>query len=131
MEGDFPDYSRVIPDQSVVSITLDSKQLLESVSRVAVMADKTTNNRVDLFIQNGSMQITAEGGYGRSQEAIEVSQEGSESEIALAYNSKYLEDALKPIEGEVRLSFSGTTSPSLIASTRDPSYLAMVVPLRT
>ena len=131
MEGDFPDYSRVIPEQSVVSITLDSKQLLESVSRVAVMADKTTNNRVDMFIQNGELQITAEGGYGRSQEAIEVSQEGAETEIALAYNSKYLEDALKPIQGEVRLSFSGTTSPSLIASTRDPSYLAMVVPLRT
>ncbi len=131
MEGQFPDYEKVIPSQFVVSVTLDSKTLLETVTRVAVMADKTTNNRVDILVKDGSIQVNAEGSYGRAQEIIEVSQEGSEPQIALAYNSKYLEDALKGIEGEVRLSFSGTTSPSLLSNNNDPNYLAMIVPLRT
>ncbi len=131
MEGQFPDYEKVIPSQFLVSITLDNKALLETVTRVAVMADKTTNNRVDVLVKDGSIQINAEGGYGRAQEVIEVAQEGSEPQIALAYNSKYLEDALKNMEGEVRLSFSGTTSPSLLRTSRDPNYLAMIVPLRT
>ena len=131
MEGQFPDYEKVIPSQFVVSVTLDSKALLETVARVAVMADKTTNNRVDILVKDGSIQINAEGSYGRAQEVIEVSQEGSEPQIALAYNSKYLEDALKGIVGEVRLSFSGTTSPSLLSNSNDSNYLAMIVPLRT
>ncbi len=131
MEGSFPDYEKIIPSQFPVSISLDAKTLSEAVSRVAVMADRTANNRVDFFIKDGSLQITAEGGYGRSQEALEVSQEGDESQIALAYNAKYLVDALNPLQDELRFSFSGTTSPSLLSSLSDLSYLAMVVPLRT
>ena len=131
MEGDFPNYERVIPQNFVTSVSLDGKALLESVNRVAVMTDKTANNRIDFFVKDGTLQISAEGGYGRSQEVLEVSQEGSESQISLAYNAKFLEDALKPIDGEVKLSFSGSTSPSVLHSSRDSSYLAMVVPLKT
>lgn len=131
MEGNFPDYERVIPSQFPVSISVDTKILSEAVSRVAVMADKTANNRVDMFIKDGTLQITAEGSYGRSQEMLEVSQQGSESQIALAYNAKYLVDALHPLQGDLRFSFSGSTTPSVLASLNDPSYLAMVVPLRT
>ncbi len=132
MEGTFPDYERVIPKNFPVSITLGSGRLAEAVARVALMADKTTNNRVDLFIKDGELQITAEGSFGRSQEAIPVLQEGTDSEIGLAYNSKYLVDAVAPVNGDVRLSFSGTNSaPSVVTDLGDPSYLAMVVPLRT
>jgi DNA polymerase-3 subunit beta len=131
MEGTFPDYERVIPSHFPVSITLAARTLLEGVQRVAVMADRTANNRVDLFVRDGTLQITAEGAYGRAQEALAVAQEGSESEIALAYNADYLLSALRPVGGDVRFSFSGPTSPSVLVSLADPSYLAMVVPLRT
>jgi len=114
-----------------VTIALDAATLREAVTRVAVMADKTANNRVDLFIKDGTLQITAEGAYGRSQEGIPVQQEGSDTEIALAYNAKYLTDALSPLEKTLRVSFSGPTSPSVLADPDDPRYLAMVVPLRT
>ena len=130
MEGSFPDYERIIPSDFPVSVSLDSQQLADTVSRVAVMADKTANNRVDLFVKGGTLQITAEGSYGRSQEAIEVSQEGTDPEIVLAYNAKYLLDALTPVSGDLRLSFSGTTTPSVMSSLKDPNYLAMIVPLR-
>jgi len=132
MDGAFPDYERVIPQNFPVSITLPASRLAEAVSRVALMADKTANNRVDLFIKDGSLQITAEGSFGRSQEALEVAQEGTDSEIALAYNAKYLVDALAPVSGDVRLRFSGSSAaPSVVNDLADASYLAMVVPLRT
>lgn len=132
MDGTFPDYERVIPKRFPVSITLPAGTLAEAVTRAALMADKTANNRVDLFIKDGELQITAEGSFGRSQEAISVMQEGTDSEIGLAYNSKYLVDALTPVGGDMRLSFSGSNSaPSVVTDLGDPSYLAMVVPLRT
>lgn len=131
MEGAFPDYQRVIPSSFPVSITVKAVDLSDAVARVAVMAEKTANNRVDFFIKDGTLQITAEGPYGRSQEAMEVGQEGTEAEIALAYNARYLVDALSPLDGELRIAFSGATSPSLMSDLDDPSYLAMVVPLRT
>ena len=131
MEGTFPDYQRVIPAQFPVKITLAASALADAVARVAVMADKSANHRVDLFIKDGVLQITAEGSYGRAQEALDVLQEGSEPEIALAYNAKYLADAVGPIDGDLQLQFSGTTTPSVATDLGDPAYLAMVVPLRT
>ena len=131
MDGTFPDYRRVIPSAFPVTITLGADELADAVTRVAVMADKTANNRVDLFIRDGVLQITAEGAYGRSQEALDVQQEGSDSEMALAYNAKYLTDALAPLDGSLRMSFSGSTSPSVLVDPADASYLAMVVPPRT
>ena len=132
MDGTFPDYERVIPANYPVSITLPALSLAEAVSRVALMADKSANNRVDLFVKDGQLQITAEGSFGRSQEAIDVTQEGTDSEIQLAYNSKYLIDALAPAAGDIRLRFSGiNASPSVVNDLGDPAYLAMVVPLRT
>lgn len=132
MDGTFPDYERVIPKRFPVSITLPAGTLAEAVTRAALMADKTANNRVDLFIKDGNLQITAEGSFGRSQEALEVAQEGTDSEIALAYNAKYLVDALAPVGGDVRLRFSGSSAaPSVVNDLADASYLAMVVPLRT
>jgi DNA polymerase III subunit beta len=131
MEGTFPDYERVIPKTFPVSVTLRAQALAEAVTRVAVMADKSANHRVDMYVKDGVLQITAEGSYGRAQEAIEVSQEGSEEEISLAYNARYLADAVGHVHGDLRLQFSGATTPSVANDLGDPAYLAMVVPLRT
>jgi DNA polymerase-3 subunit beta len=131
MEGSFPDYERVIPSSFPVSVTADTRQLADAVSRVALMADRTTNNRVDMFVKDGVMQITAEGAFGRSQEAVPVMQEGSEPEIAVAFNAKYLVDALSPLAGKICISLSRETAPSVMVDPAHPGYLAMVVPLRT
>jgi len=132
MDGSFPDYERVIPKTFPVSITLGAARLAEAVSRVSLLADKTANNRIDLFIKDGVATITAEGNFGRSQEGLQVTQEGSDSEIALAYNAKYLVDALGPVTADVKLQFSGSGSaPSMVRDLGNDSYLAMVVPLRT
>ena len=132
MDGAFPDYERVIPTSFPVAITLSAVRLAEAVGRVSLMADKTANNRIDLFIKDGTATITAEGSFGRSQEELQVEQEGTDSEIALAYNARFLVDALAPVTGDVRLQFSGAgASPSVVRDIADDNYLAMVVPLRT
>ncbi|MEX2536393.1 MAG: DNA polymerase III subunit beta [Trueperaceae bacterium] len=131
MEGSFPDYERVIPSSFPLSVTTEAKGLSETVSRVALMADRTTNNRVDMFVKDGTMQITAEGAFGRAQEAVAVRQEGSEPEIAVAFNAKYLVDAVSPLSGQICISLSRETAPSVLVDPTQPGYLAMVVPLRT
>lgn len=131
MEGSFPDYERVIPSSFPLSVTTEAKSLSETVARVALMADRTTNNRVDMFVKDGTMQITAEGTFGRAQEAVTVMQEGSDPEIAVAFNAKYLVDAVSPLSGPVCISLSRETAPSVMVDPENPGYLAMVVPLRT
>lgn len=128
MEGEFPDYTRVIPQAFVLEATLTAEALRESLKRVAVLSDRN-NHRVNLLFNNGRLDIDAEGDYGRGREELSVDSSG-ESQLMVAYNAQYLIDALAPIEGAVRIKLSGPTSPSVVQAVEDTGYLAVVVPLR-
>jgi DNA polymerase III subunit beta len=130
MDGDFPDYERVIPKDIKLRVTLPAAALKEAVGRVAVLADKNANNRVEFLISENTLRLAAEGDYGRAQDTLEVRQEGQEPAISLGFNAKYVMDALGPIEGDAELSFSGSTSPAMFKASGDAGYLAVVVPLR-
>ncbi|GEM49497.1 DNA polymerase III subunit beta [Deinococcus cellulosilyticus] len=130
LDGEFPDYERVIPSNIKVKVQLPASKLKEAVSRVAVLADKNANNRVEFLVSESKLQLIAEGDYGRAQEVLEVLQEGSEPAISLGFNAKFVSDALGPMEGDVVLQLSGVTTPALFKTTDESGYLAVVVPLR-
>jgi DNA polymerase-3 subunit beta len=128
MEGEFPDYERVIPPEFALEVEIDAASLKDSLKRVKVLADRN-NHRVDLSFDGGVLEVVAEGDYGRGVERLEVDARGAQP-LALAYNAEYLEGALGPIAGKARLRFSGAASPSVIQDAEDGGYLAVVVPLR-
>ncbi|WP_027882345.1 DNA polymerase III subunit beta [Meiothermus rufus] len=128
MEGEFPDYNRVIPQNFVLEATLPAEALRESLKRVAVLSDRN-NHRVNLLFNAGKLDIDAEGDYGRGREELIIEASG-EPQLMVAYNAQYLIDALTPIEGAVRIKLSGSTSPSVLQAVEDAGYLAVVVPLR-
>lgn len=128
MEGEFPDYARVIPQSYVLEATLPAESFREGLKRVAVLSDRN-NHRVNLLFNEGKLDIDAEGDYGRGREELSVESSG-ESQLMVAYNAQYLIDALAPVEGAVRIRLSGSTSPSTVQAEGDSGYLAVVVPLR-
>lgn len=128
MEGEFPDYGRVIPQSFVLEATLQAEALRESLKRVAVLSDRN-NHRVNLLFNHNKLDIDAEGDYGRGREELGIEASG-EPQLMVAYNAQFLIDALAPIEGAVRIKLSGPTSPSLVQAVEDSGYLAVVVPLR-
>lgn len=128
MEGEFPDYGRVIPQSFILEATLSAERLRESLKRVAVLSDRN-NHRVDLLFAQDRLEMVSEGDYGQGREEIAL-EAALEPQLMVAFNAQYLIDALSPIEGTVRLKLSGPTSPSVVESVEDPGYLAVVVPLR-
>ncbi len=131
MEGNFPDYNRIIPKNIALDIQAVASELQQAVSRVAVLSDPGSNNRIDVFLDGDSATITAEGGYGGAKEIVGISQSQGEGQLALSFNARYLLEAIKPLSGDISLSFSGTTTPTIVKGIADPGYLAMIVPLKT
>ncbi|WP_234554111.1 DNA polymerase III subunit beta [Thermus caliditerrae] len=128
MEGEFPDYERVIPKDFPLKATLEVEAFRESLRRVSVLADRQ-NHRVDLFFQDDRVLLTAEGDYGKGQEELPVRLEGTP--LAVAYNARYLLEAFGPLSGQASLLLSGPTSPSLVRPVGEgEGYQAVVVPLR-
>ncbi|GGM92679.1 DNA polymerase III subunit beta [Thermus composti] len=127
MEGEFPDYERVIPKEFPLRATLEVEPFREALKRVSVLADRQ-NHRVDLLFQEGKVLLSAEGDYGKGQEELPVALEGSP--LAVAYNARYLLEALSPLSGQAVLYLSGAASPSLVRPLEGEGYQAVVVPLR-
>ncbi|KQR15633.1 DNA polymerase III subunit beta [Deinococcus sp. Leaf326] len=130
LDGDFPDYERVIPKDIKLQVTLPATALKEAVSRVAVLADKNANNRVEFLVSEGKLRLAAEGDYGRAQDTLDVVQGGSEPAMSLAFNARHVLDALGPIDGEAELLFSGSTSPAIFRASGGGGYMAVMVTLR-
>jgi len=127
MEGEFPDYERVIPREFPSRVALEVEPFREALRRVSVLADRQ-NHRVDLLFGEGQALLSAEGDYGRGQEEVPVGLEGTP--MGLAYNARYLLEALGPLTGSAELLLSGPKSPSLIRPLGGGGYQAVVVPLR-
>lgn len=130
LDGDFPDYERVIPKDIKLQVTLPATALKEAVGRVAVLADKNANNRVEFLVSEGKLRLAAEGDYGRAQDTVDVVQGGPEPAMSLAFNARHVLDALGPVEGDAELLFSGSTSPAIFRGSGGGGYMAVIVTLR-
>ena len=126
MEGEFPDYQRVIPQEFALRVQVEGEALREAVRRVSVLSDRQ-NHRVELLLEEGRILLSAEGDYGKGQEEVPAQVEGPG--MAVAYNARYLLEALAPVGDRAHLGISGPTSPSLIWGDGE-GYRAVVVPLR-
>ena len=97
LDGTFPDYSRVIPEQNDKTVTISNQLLSEAVDRVStVSTDKTRAIKVN--ISKGNLIISATNpDKGSASESLDVIYDGEEVEIG--FNSKYVLDVARQIKG--------------------------------
>lgn len=130
LDGDYPDYQRVIPQDYQVQIRVPTADLRGSVERAHLIASKDRSNAVKFNHQIGLLQMTASAAeVGQAQEILECDSQGSEMEIM--FNSTFIIDALKSFSGEeVMIEFSGVQSPARIRDAANSQYFHILLPLR-
>jgi DNA polymerase-3 subunit beta len=129
LDGTFPDYSRVIPEQNDRTVIISNQLLSEAVDRVStVSTDKTRAIKVN--IHNSNLVISATNpDKGSASENLEVIYEGEEVEIG--FNSKYVLDVARQIKGsEVIIKLSDSVSPTLVYDKDDKDVLFVLMPMR-
>ena len=133
LEGPFPDYNAVIPKDNDKDLTVDKADFAQAIRRVSITADRITS-QIRLGIENGRMELTAQGTEGsQAEDEIAVSYEGEAMEIG--FNYSYLQDILKNIRAEtIILSLKDAQSAALIKPVTDEGeetgLLCLLMPLR-
>jgi DNA polymerase-3 subunit beta len=133
LEGPFPDYNAVIPQDNDKYITLDKADFSQTIRRVSITADRITS-QIKLGIENGRMELSAQGMEGsQSEDEIPVSYEGEALEIG--FNFVYLQDILKNIKSNsIQLSLKDSQSAALIKPLTEDGdetgVLCLLMPLR-
>jgi DNA polymerase-3 subunit beta len=129
IEGQFPNYDAVIPKAQPVRLNLGRAALASALRRVAVMAEDR-NKPVKLVLMPGALRLTASSQeLGEAEEGLEIEYAGTE--FAIAFNSRYVLDALAPLDkDEVTLELKDGLSPGVVRGGSDESYRCVIMPMR-
>jgi DNA polymerase-3 subunit beta len=129
IEGQFPNYRKVIPEQQKSRITLKRSDLLDALKRVAIFVEQKSR-RTFFAISEGVIVISSEeSDLGTAREEFPCEYSGPEATIALNY--KYVEDPLKVMDSE-NISIEFTEANRAITVSPDPTkdYFHVVMPMQ-
>lgn len=129
VEGQFPDYRRVIPVRNDNSITLGRAALLASLQRTAIMtSDKFKGVR--LHLEPSLLRVAANNAdQEEAEDELDIDYNGPAIEIG--FNVSYLMDALSHMAQDmVTVSLQDGNSSALITIPGNDSFKYVVMPMR-
>lgn len=129
IDGRFPDYRRVLPQNTNKTLISECDILRQSFSRAAILSNEKFRG-VRLNIADNEMRITANNPeQEEAEEMLDVSYEGEAIEIG--FNVSYVLDVLNILRcQQVRLSMLDGNSSALIEDVEDDSAMYVVMPIR-
>jgi len=134
LDGAYPNYRQLLPAQFEREVTLDRKQFVAALERVAILADRKNNIvklTIDTLAQEVKLSVEAPD-LANGSETLTVQASGESMDIA--FNVRYLLDGLKVMDSsEVQLRLNGAVQPAVLqplGSTK-MSYLIMPVQIRS
>ncbi len=131
LEGDYPDFEKIIPKSSSITVRLDKEDFLRAVKLASIFAREAANI-VKLKLSKDSVKILAESGSSGNQETdVEAKIEGETKGFEIAFNYRFLEEFLHSVAGEeVKMEFTTTDKAGIFTDSADPNYLHLIMPVR-
>lgn len=128
IEGQFPNYQKVIPESQEYDLLMDRKALLEGVKRVSVLVEHKAK-RMYIFLSENSIKIDSDDNeIGKAEEEIPCEYQGPE--MTFVVNYQYFLDPLRIIDTEkVRLHFTDEKKPMTLYSEPRSDFFHIIMPM--
>src|SRR5271167_486034 len=129
IDGTFPDYGRVIPQNNDKELIVDKKDFEAAVDRVSTISSER-GRAVKLALSAGRLVLSVTNpDSGSVTEELEV--EYASDPLDIGFNSRYLLDIAAQIEGEVAvLKLADPGSPTLVQDKDSKGALYVLMPMR-
>jgi DNA polymerase-3 subunit beta len=127
IDGQFPNYRQLLPEQFEHELTIPRVELLEVVRRASVMIQRATP--LQLRFAEGELTVIARTHeVGESQESMPIGFTGETLEIG--FNADFLRDGLESMDGDdVRFKLISPLRPAVIQGEGD-DFTYLVMPIR-
>lgn len=132
IEGEFPDFERIIPKTSTIKVELDKEEFLRSTKLASIFA-RDSANVVKLKINKKNIEVLSESQqYGKQKGILDAKVEGETGDkFVIAFNFRFIEEYLISVEGDsVKMEFSDPNSPTLFIDPKAANYLHIIMPIR-
>lgn len=129
VDGEFPDYTRVVPTGNNREIFVKRELFLHSLKRMAILSSEKFKG-IKFEIENGSMEISSSNPeLGEAREELEVRYDGEI--ITTRFNARYLIDVLNVLdEEEMLLLLKDEMSPAILKQAKGSEFLSVIMPMR-
>jgi len=129
IDGTFPDYGRVIPQNNDKELIVDKKDFEAAVDRVSTISSER-GRAVKLALSAGKLVLSVTNpDSGSATEDLEVTYEADP--IDIGFNSRYLLDIASQIESDTAvLKLADPGSPTLIEDKSTTGALYVLMPMR-
>ena len=129
IDGSFPDYKRVIPNDNVNVLKINRYKLLSAVDRVSTIANEKSPVIKFKLLQNVLNLNTINSENSTASEYLEIDYNGDEIEIG--FNSKYIMDIVNNLEDdEISIYLKDNTSPIIAQENSNTNLVYVLMPMR-
>ncbi len=127
IDGTFPDYERVIPEEAQEKLALDRQEFTSLVRQAALLTSEQSSS-IKISFQADKLEINANTPeVGMADVTMPIKYEGKE--MVISFNLEFLKDVLANMdEEEVTLEFTDALSPGVIKG--EGSFLHVIMPMR-
>jgi len=129
IEGDYPDYQRIIPDSFSTKVYLNRQEFAQAIKLASVFA-KESANVIKLSLKQNTLDLSSNAPQlGQNKATIDARIEGEPLDIA--FNYKFISDYLSVAKGEeVIIELNESLTPALFRDQADPSLTHIIMPVR-
>ncbi|MDX9708114.1 MAG: DNA polymerase III subunit beta [Trichloromonas sp.] len=129
VDGEFPDYKRVVPQNNDLVITINKDLFYHSLKRISILSNEKSKG-IKITIKENLLELSSSNPeFGEAREELDIEYQGPE--ITIGYNARYIMDVLQNQHSDkIQIFIKDHLSPGLIKSFDDDDYLAVIMPMR-
>lgn len=129
VDGEFPNYTRVIPTDNDKMLTINREDFFHSLRRMSILSSEKFKGIV-MDLKNGVMEISASNPeLGDARETLDAEYSGPD--LSIRFNARYLIDVLSVIDEElVDMELKDETSPAIIRPHLEKGFVSVIMPMR-
>jgi DNA polymerase-3 subunit beta len=127
IDGQFPNYRQLLPEQFDHELVLPREELLEVVRRVSLMAQR--NSPLRLRFADGELTVSAvTQDVGEARESLPAPYTGEPMEIG--FNAEFLRDGLESVgDDSIKFKLISPLRPAVLEGDSD-DYVYLIMPIR-
>ena len=130
LDGDYPRYETFIPTKASTVVRVPRADLVRAVRMVSVLAESMDARPVSIRVGDGAIRLTSRAlQIGDAEAALDAEVDGEATQIA--FNARFLLDALAAVEGErVELRLTGPMAPAIIRGASVENCTCVLMPVK-
>ena len=132
ISGTYPDTSKLIPEDFELTMKVKYDDFYSAIDRASLLTNESDKNTIKYETKGDNAIISSNiPEIGTVEEKISVDK-NKDSEIKIAFNSKYMMEAIKSLESdEIELMFNGEIKPIILKNPESGDLIQLILPIRT